>query len=244
MPIVKGICKNYGECDLADGKVEQEVDKLNFVCEECGKPLYPLEKPVGPDDPVNKKLIGLIVGGVVALGLLGGGGYMGYSSWQQSKTEEEALEKARLDSIAKADAEQKKAKEAEKLASQHAIDSLAALNESMLAEQQRIQDSLRQDSIKRAQDKGGKGGGEGTTSGKVNLPYGVYDGPIKSGKAHGIGGTIRFTRNYSIDLKKASGEMLEVETGDRMINVKMDNNRLIQGQLKRKDGTEKWIIIG
>ena len=40
MALVKGICKNFGECDLADNKEIQEVDKTNFVCEECGKPLH------------------------------------------------------------------------------------------------------------------------------------------------------------------------------------------------------------
>ena len=87
---------------------------------------------------------------------------------------------------------------------------------------------------------GGKGGGGGT----VNLGYGIYEGPTKGGKANGIGGTIRFTRTYSIDLKKATGETVEVNAGDRMINVKMENNRIIQGQLKRADGSQKWIIIG
>lgn len=91
-------------------------------------------------------------------------------------------------------------------------------------------------------------GGSGTSvsggSRKVNLGYGVYEGPTKGGKAHGIGGQIRFTRSYTIDLKKASGETVDIYSGDRMINVKMDNNRLIQGLLKRSDGSQRWIIIG
>lgn len=94
----------------------------------------------------------------------------------------------------------------------------------------------------------GGSGGSGTRvsggSGKVNLGYGVYEGPTQGGKAHGIGGQIRFTRSYTIDLKKASGETIDVYSGDRMINVKMDNNRLIQGLLKRSDGSQRWIIIG
>lgn len=81
-------------------------------------------------------------------------------------------------------------------------------------------------------------------SNKVNLGYGIYEGPTKNGKAHGIGGLIRFTRSYSIDLKKASGETVEVFSGDKLVNVKMDNNRIIQGLLKRTDGSQRWIIIG
>ncbi|MBQ7415283.1 MAG: Ig-like domain-containing protein [Prevotella sp.] len=81
-------------------------------------------------------------------------------------------------------------------------------------------------------------------SNNVNLGYGIYEGPTKNGKAHGIGGLIRFTRSYSIDLKKASGETVEVFSGDKLVNVKMDNNRIIQGLLKRTDGSQRWIIIG
>lgn len=78
----------------------------------------------------------------------------------------------------------------------------------------------------------------------INLGFGIYEGPIVGGKANGVGGTISFTRAYTIDLKKASGESIEVGCGDKMINVKMKDNRIIQGQLKRKDGSERWIIIG
>lgn len=90
----------------------------------------------------------------------------------------------------------------------------------------------------------GGGAGGGGNNGKINLGFGVYEGPVSGGKANGIGGEIRFTRNYAIDLKKASGETVEVESGDVMINVKMKDNRIIQGLLKRKDGSQRMIIIG
>lgn len=78
MALIKGICKNFGECDLADNKEVQEVDKINFVCEECGKPLHPIEGGgIGPKktDPGKKKLIAIIGGAVVALAAIGGGIY-------------------------------------------------------------------------------------------------------------------------------------------------------------------------
>ena len=40
----KGICRNFDNCDLADNKEIQEVEATEFVCAECGKPLYELEK--------------------------------------------------------------------------------------------------------------------------------------------------------------------------------------------------------
>ena len=73
MALVKGICKNFGECDLADSKEVQEVDKTNFVCEECGKPLHPVEGSSKPSGKIGKrpnwKLIGLIAGAVAAIGI-------------------------------------------------------------------------------------------------------------------------------------------------------------------------------
>ncbi len=78
MALVKGICKNFGECDLADGKEIQEVDKTNFVCEECGKPLFPVEGGGGGTTPPNKKAI--VFGGIAAaVALIGGGAFFALS---------------------------------------------------------------------------------------------------------------------------------------------------------------------
>ena len=90
-----------------------------------------------------------------------------------------------------------------------------------------------------------KGGEPDGGYGRVKLGYGVYEGPKnKNGRPDGMGGQIRFSRSYTIDLKKASGETVEVYPGDVMVNVKMKDGRLIQGQLKRTDGSQRWIIIG
>jgi len=72
MALVKGICKNFGECDLADNKEIQEVDKTNFVCEECGKPLHPVDGEGSgggktPGGGPNMKLIGIIAAALVIL---------------------------------------------------------------------------------------------------------------------------------------------------------------------------------
>lgn len=88
MALVKGICKNYGECDLADNKEVQEVDKTNFVCEECGKPLHPADGSVtgtGGGKGPNKKLIGIIAAAVLGIGAVGGGIY----AWMNRDTNPE-----------------------------------------------------------------------------------------------------------------------------------------------------------
>ena len=80
MALVKGICKNFGECDLADNKEIQEVDKTNFVCEECGKPLHPVDGVGGGGikDPVGlpkMKLYALIIAAILGVGAIGFGIY-------------------------------------------------------------------------------------------------------------------------------------------------------------------------
>ena len=79
------------------------------------------------------------------------------------------------------------------------------------------------------------------TSGRVNLSFGVYEGPRAHGQAHGFGGTIKVTRIYTIDLKKANGETVTVGPGDQIVSVKMENGRLRQGEIHFSDGTRKYI---
>lgn len=81
MAKIKGVCKNYDECDLAEAKEVQEAEKTNFVCSECGKPLYAVSGGnVGPDDGGKKKKIIMVgVAALVAVGL-GFGGYWWYTS--------------------------------------------------------------------------------------------------------------------------------------------------------------------
>jgi len=101
-----------------------------------------------------------------------------------------------------------------------------------------------QDSTDKEKANSGTGNGNvtsGTRNGKINLGYGTYDGPLSNGKAHGIGGEITVTSTYIIDLKKASGETVTVNRGDKIMNVKMENGRLRQGEIHFADGTRKYI---
>lgn len=72
MAIKKGVCKNYGECDLADERKIQEVDSADFVCEECGRPLSECEggnKKTTAPNPKKKFLIA----GIAGLAVISGG---------------------------------------------------------------------------------------------------------------------------------------------------------------------------
>lgn len=76
MAKIKGVCKNYDECDLAAGKEVQEAEKTNFVCSECGKTLYPVKEAAGSGANSKNKLI---MGAVAAVVVVAGAGiYFGF----------------------------------------------------------------------------------------------------------------------------------------------------------------------
>ena len=152
-----------------------------------------------------------------------------------AKDESTNASTTKTDSLIRASADKK---EKEKIIDhQQEIDSL-----------QRMVDSLEQVSNRRvvAPTVPPTGGSNRDSNGQgsLNLGYGTYEGPINNGEAHGLGGTITFTIPYTIDLKNANGDVVEVGPGDQLINVKMNNGRIIQGLLKRADGSQRWIIIG
>ncbi len=92
---------------------------------------------------------------------------------------------------------------------------------------------------------GGEGGGNGGGNGQgtVNIGFGKYTGPLQNGKPHGVGGEVRVTRSYSLDLKKSPAEYAELSSGDRIVNTKFINGQLKQGEIHFSDGRRKWINL-
>lgn len=202
MAKLKGICRNVDGCDLAAEKVEQEAEKTNFVCSECGKPLTQVGGKIGGgktdgDGGLDMKKI---IIGVAAVAVLCVGGYFlaaGGGDKEEPATEQTAGE--------------------------------GKTGEGATAT-------------------GGKTGEGQTpapakTSGKKNLGWAVYDGPLSGGQPHGIGGELDIKQNYSIDLKDGNGGTLEVAPGDKIKAAKFVNGVLKQGELHRANGERKTFII-
>ena len=85
------------------------------------------------------------------------------------------------------------------------------------------------------------GAEKATTGGNVfSLGWGTYNGPV-SGNKSGMGGTITVNRTHTIDLKKASGETVTVNSGDKIANAKVENGQLRQGEIRFADGTRKFV---
>lgn len=353
MALVKGICKNYGECDLADNKEVQEVDKTNFVCEECGKPLHSLEGGknggVKVKPGLNKALIGIIC--AIAICLLAGAGIGAYFLFGKADTptainldntaltmavgerslivpsvepegvkatftfkangnnvevtnggEVTALKKGEttiivkceenpeIRAICKVTVENKGSKPidpvlVEKLTidgsdfslkegeSQQLVVAVApekhdevlawssddeaiaivdatgkvtavkagSANIKITANQSGVSAVVKVTVTKKEGTGGGTGTGTGTGSGTYSLGWGTYSGPMSGGKPNGFGGTITVSRSYTIDLKKASGETVQVNAGDKITNVKMENGVLRQGEIHFANGTRRYL---
>ena len=80
------------------------------------------------------------------------------------------------------------------------------------------------------------GGGSNT----ISLGWGTYKGSV-SGSKSGIGGEITVNKTHTIDLKKASGETVTVNPGDKIANAKVENGQLRQGEIRFADGTRKFV---
>lgn len=75
-----------------------------------------------------------------------------------------------------------------------------------------------------------------------NLGWGTYEGPMQSGKPHGIGGEVKVTSSYSIDLK--NGSFKQVAKGDKLVNTKFKDGKLVQGYIHHANGEQESFIIG
>lgn len=240
MAKIKGVCHNYDGCDKAADKIVQEAEKSNFVCEECGKPLYPV-KDGGKKTPGDGKRIGILIAIFGGAALVIGGIVYGIifgvqksrenaelerieAARQDSIRAAEAAEAARLDSIAAVEA----AAEAAAAAEQARLDSIAAAEE---AEQARL------DSIKAAE--------EAAKAAKKTSPrrldYGKWSGAWKNGQPNGTG-TMTYTKEHLIDSRDPKQRV--AQPGDYIIG-EFSNGRLVQGKwFDAFNNVKGSIIIG
>ncbi|MDR1883848.1 MAG: hypothetical protein LBR26_13860 [Prevotella sp.] len=182
MAKIKGVCKNYDECDLAAGKEVQEAEKTAFVCTECGKPLYPVKESPGPDGPGWKKRA--IVAAVTIMA--SGGVYFGlFHEKEHKSTDGNGGDTTAIDSAAII-----KNKEVSDTA-EVKVDSLetktAGLKESVNKEESVMKEKKNDDP---------------QSKGMLDLGYAVYEGDKSAGKPHG-NGSMEFKSRHLIPGAKA-----------------------------------------
>ena len=215
MAKIKGVCHNYEGCDMASEKVVQEVEKSNFVCQECGKPLYPVKQQTQPWWKKHQRELTLgagvlIIGGGITGGILAVGG----------DKEEPVKEPATVPTVQ--------------------VDSTK--KDSVMTPPQGPEPGDGSDG-KPGSDSDGKpgsgrdgnpGGGRDGNPGvgpapstSKNLGYGKYEGAMKNGQPHGTGIIYYTTRHQVVPSKDIYAESGDYVTGS------FRDGKLVSGQLHR-----------
>ena len=232
MAKIQGVCHNYDGCDKAAGKIVQEAEKSNFVCEECGKPLYPIKKGPKPagDGKRIATLIAIFGGAALVIGGIVYGIVFGVQKSREN-AELELIEAARQDSIRAAEA-----------AEQARLDSIKALEEAAEAarlaeEAAAAAEQARLDSIKAAEE----AAKSVKKVSKGSLDYGKWSGAWKNGQPNGTG-TMTYTKERLIDSRDPKKRV--AQPGDYIIG-EFSNGRLVQGKwFDASNNVKGSIIIG
>ena len=216
MAKIKGVCHNYEGCDMASEKVVQEVEKSNFVCQECGKPLYPVKQPPQPWWKKHQRELTLgagvlIISGGITGGILAFGG----------DKEEPAKEPAKVDTTQ--------------------VDTTKV--DTIVTPPQKPEPGDGSDGKPGSGRDGKPGGGRDGNPGvgpapstSKNLGYGKYEGAMNNnGQPHGTG-TIYYTTRHQVVPSKD----IYAESGDYVTGSFRDG-KLVSGQLHRKDGNQEFV---
>ena len=214
MAKIKGVCHNYEGCDMASEKVVQEVEKSNFVCQECGKPLYPVKQPPQPWWKKHQRELTLGAGVLI----IGGGITGGILAFSGDK-EEPAKEPAKVDTTQ--------------------VDTTKV--DSPVVVQPPVVDPPVEGPQGGVKQPGGGGGvkqpvsGDPAPSTSKNLGYGKYEGKMENGQPHGNGIIYYTTRHQVVPSKDIYAESGDYVTGS------FRDGKLVSGQLHRKDGNQEFV---
>ena len=215
MAKIKGVCHNYEGCDMASEKVVQEVEKSNFVCQECGKPLYPVKQQTQPWWKKHQRELTLGAGVLI----IGGGITGGILAFSGDK-EEPAKETAKVDTTQ--------------------VDTTKV--DTIVTPPQDPEPGDGSDGKSGSGRDGNPGGGRDGNPGvgpvpstSKNLGYGKYEGAMENGQPHGRGIIYYNTRHQVVPSKDIYAESGDYVTGS------FRDGMLMSGQLHRKDGNQEFV---
>ena len=215
MAKIKGVCHNYEGCDMASEKVVQEVEKSNFVCQECGKPLYPVKQQTQPWWKKHQRELTLGAGVLI----IGGGITGGILAFSGDK-EEPAKEPAKVDTTQ--------------------VDTTKV--DTIVTPPQKPEPGDGSDGKPGSGRDGKPGGGRDGNPGvgpapstSKNLGYGKYEGAMENGQPHGRGIIYYNTRHQVVPSKD-----IYAESGD-YVDGSFRDGKLVSGQLHRKDGNQEFV---
>ena len=213
MAKIKGVCHNYEGCDMASEKVVQEVEKSNFVCQECGKPLYPVKQQPQPWWKKHQRELTLgagvlIIGGGITGGILAFSGDKEKPAKEPEKVQPVQVDSTKEDST-KVDTTKKDSVGTKTQAGES--------NTGTSGVKQPVVDPPTPPATSK------------------NLGYGKYEGAMKNGQPHGTG-TIYYTTRHQVVPSKD----IYAESGDYVTGSFRDG-KLMSGQLHHKDGNQEFV---
>lgn len=213
MAKIKGVCHNYEGCDMASEKVVQEVEKSNFVCQECGKPLYAVKQQTQPWWKKHQRELTLgagvlIIGGGITGGILAFSGDKEEPEKVQTPVDTTKVDTTKVDTT-KEDSTKK---------------------DTVVTPPQAGGSNTGTSGGKQTDGRNSK---PSPTS--KNLGYGKYEGAMKNGQPHGTG-TIYYTTRHQVVPSKD----IYAESGDYVTGSFRDG-MLMSGQLHRKDGNQEFV---
>ena len=205
-----GICLSDGCSKCKSKEVQQIAARKDFVCEECQKPLRECPPPKSFWDKYGKMIISAATVVIVLVGLLLLTHRSSCTSNHEGGTGGNGTE----------------------------VDTLKAGPDTLKAGPDTLKAGP--DTLKSGPDTL-KAGPDTTTvtppedpkppmpkRPSIQVPFGIYSGP-----ADGIGGEIKVTRPYTLNLRNAAHESIELLPGDVITRTKFKNGELVQGRWQR-----------
>ena len=220
MAKIKGVCHNYEGCDMASEKVVQEVEKSNFVCQECGKPLYPVKQPPQPWWKKHQRELTLGVGVLIIGGGITGG-ILAFSGDKEEPAKEQTqpVDTTKVDTI---------------VTPPQKPEPGGGRDGKPGGGRDGKPGGGRDGKPGRGSD-GKPGDDNGVSSTSKNLGYGKYEGAMENGQPHGRGIIYYNTRHQVVPSKDIYAESGDYVTGS------FRDGKLMSGQLHRKDGNQEFV---